>query len=317
MSESKKILVAGSGAIGSVFACLLAEAGHRVTALARGPQLAAMRASGISVSGIWGRHRSCDVAAAGSAEELESAYDAILVCCKSFQTGQLLADIGDRLASGGRAVSLQNGLGNIECLEALFGRERCLAGRVIFGALLERPAQVRVTVEADAVLIGPAAGGADTYAELWARIFDQAGIHCRADASVMSAIWGKVFYNAALNPMGALLGLSYGELAADRDRRSVMDRVIEEAFAVARAEGVPMPWIDAAAYRRMFYEKLLPATVDHRSSMLQDIESGRPTEIDAICGEIVRRGERAGLPVDSNRLLTVLVKARSGQPPSR
>src|SRR5205085_3884179 len=117
--------------------------------------------------------------------------------------------------------------------------------------------------------------------------------------------------SAALNPLGALLGVTYGALAENRDTRSIMDVVIEEAFAVARAEGVALPWADAAAYRESFYGRLVPSTAEHRSSMLQDIERGRPTEIDAINGEVARRGLRGGLPVPVNLTLARLIRARA------
>ena len=111
--------------------------------------------------------------------------------------------------------------------------------------------------------------------------------------------------------MGALLGLCYGDLPDDRRRREVMDRVMDEAFAVAVAEGVALAWPDAAAYRRYFYDRLLPPTARHRSSMLQDLERGRPTEIDAITGEVCRRGDLHGIDVSANRVLLALVGSRA------
>jgi 2-dehydropantoate 2-reductase len=89
-----------------------------------------------------------------------------------------------------------------------------------------------------------------------------------------------------------------------------MSRVIEEAYRVAAAERTPLPWASVDQYLEIFYERLVPATAKHRSSMLQDLEKGRPTEIDAICGEVCRRGDASGTEVSLNRLLTVLVCAR-------
>ncbi len=315
-----KILIAGTGAVGSVFGCLLANAGHEVTALGRGEHLARIAAAGVRVTGIWGEHTSRALRATENAAELGRDFDAILVACKTFQADELLAAVGDRLAPDGSAISLQNGLGNVERLCRVFGAERSLAARVIFGAVVERPGEVRVTVEAAPVLLGrlgdqrsAAPGGTaepDPSAVYWAGIFDGAGISCGASGQVEAALWGKVFYNAALNPMGALLSLSYGELAQDPLRRTVMERVIGEAYAVAVAEGVRMPWASASEYARVFFEELLPPTRGHRSSMLQDLERGKPTEIDAICGEVVRRGDIHAIDVSVNRALLALVKGR-------
>jgi len=311
----EKILVAGCGAIGSIVACLLAESGSRVDVLGRGEHLRAIGrriGGGIEVEGIWGNHEASpdgvfdDPAAAGT------DYDCVLVTCKSFQTEVLVAGLGPRrLAARGRAISLQNGLGNVERLAAVFGAERSLAARVIFGGEVTRPGRVRVTVEAEPLLIGHPSGRLDQGAEHWAARLDAAGVPCRATRQVVAALWGKVFYNAALNPLGALLGFCYGRLAEDPQLRRVMDRVIDEAYAVAIAEGVELPWARAAEYREHFYGRLLPPTLQHRSSMLQDLERGRPTEIDAICGEVVRRGDAHGIDVSANRVLLALVGART------
>src|SRR5439155_1703879 len=120
----------------------------------------------------------------------------------------------------------------------------------------------------------------------WAAELAAAGIPARLAGMLMAEVWAKVLCKAALIPRGALLGVPYGDLPADRDTRMIMDAVIEEAFAVARAEGVELAWPDAAAYRDVFYGRLVPSTAAHRPSMLQDIERGRPTEIDAINGPV-------------------------------
>jgi 2-dehydropantoate 2-reductase len=263
------------------------------------------------VSGIWGNHTAGDIAVASRAHQLEGDYDAVLVTCKSYQTAALLAEIGDRATDAGLAISLQNGLGNVERLASVFGHERALAARVIFGAELVAPAHVRVTVEAEPVLLGRPGAVADAVVERWARAVADAGIRCEPTHNIASALWGKVFYNAALNPLGALLGLTYGELAASAERRRVMSAVIGEAYRVAAAEGTPLSWATVDEYLKIFYERLVPATAEHRSSMLQDLEKGKPTEIDAICGEVYRRGDAHGIDAPLNRMLSVLVSARA------
>jgi len=180
-----------------------------------------------------------------------------------------------------------------------------------------RPGCARVTVEAEPTVVGHPAGATDPARSLdegavyWAERFRKAGIPADPTDSILAALWAKVFYNAALNPMGALLGLCYGDLPKDPERRRVMDRIMDEAFAVAVAEGARLPWADSDAYRRHFYDRLLPVTARHRSSMLQDLERNRPTEIDAITGEICRRGDRHGIDVSANRVLLALVASRA------
>ena len=113
----------------------------------------------------------------------------------------------------------------------------------------------------------------------------------------------------------AAAGFYAKALASDPDTRALMDAVIEEAYAVARAEGVRIPWSDAAGYRDLFYGRLVPSTAGHRSSMLQDIERGRRTEIAAINGQVVARGQRRGVPTPTNAVLARLVQARERRVP--
>jgi len=309
---NERVLVAGCGAIGSVFACLLAESGCRVEAIGRGAHFDVIRSAGIEVEGIWGSHRGSLSSAHDDGRTAVGPFDAVLVTCKALQTDALLATLDPGcLARGGRAISLQNGLGNIERVANVFGAARTLGGRVIFGSEIARPGSARVTVEAEPTLVGHPLREHDEGAAYWAARFREAGAPADEAAFILAALWAKVFYNAALNPMGALLGLCYGDLPNDPERRRVMDRVMDEAFAVATAEGARLPWEDADAYRRHFYERLLPVTARHRSSMLQDLERGRPTEIDAITGEVCRRGDRHGIDVSANRVLLALVSSRA------
>jgi len=311
------ILVAGAGALGSVVGGLLAAAGWPVTLLGRRAHLDAVRARGLAVEGLFGAHRVQGLACVTDAAELRGPYAAVFLTVKAWDTAAVAAAIAPHLAADGFLLSLQNGLGNVEAAERALGAARVLGARVIFGAELVEPGRARVTVFADPVLIGspdPADRVRQDAARVWATALAGAGIPADPTDALVAELWAKVLYNAALNPLGALLGVPYGDLAAHPDTRAVMDTVIEEAFAVARAEGVPFRWTDASAYRAAFYGRLVPATADHRSSMLQDIERGRPTEIDAINGEVAARGAARGIPAPVNATLTRLIRARARRP---
>ena len=183
--------------------------------------------------------------------------------------------------------------------------------RVIFGAELPTPGRATVTVCADPVLIGALEPEVQARAVAWARVLSDAGIPAESTSGIVADLWAKVFYNAALNPLGALLDLPYGALAEDADARAVMDLAIDEAFAVARTAGIALRWPDAEAYRGEFYGRLVPATARHRSSMLQDLARGRPTEIDAINGYVAARGNALGVATPTNTTLTRLIRARA------
>ena len=315
MSDLGRILVAGAGALGSVVGGLLARAGHDVTLLGRRAHLDAVRTGGLFVDGLFGTHRVTGLACATDAGALRGPFATVLLTVKSYDTPAVAAAVAPHLAAeGGVLVSMQNGLGNVETAAAAVGRSRVLGARVIFGAEVLAPAHVRVTVIADPVLVGspdPGDAARIAAARRIAAALAAAGVPAEPTDALVAALWAKVFYNAALNPLGALLGRTYGELAAAAETRAVMDDAIDEAFAVARAEGVALRWPDAAAYRREFYDRLIPSTAGHRSSMLQDIERGRPTEVDAINGQVAARAAARGLAAPVNATLARLVRARS------
>jgi 2-dehydropantoate 2-reductase len=312
--DRQRILVAGAGALGLVFGALLRRAGHAVTLLGRAVHSHAIVAGGVRVEGLWGEQVATGVEWATDVTQLKGHFDAVLVTVKSYDTHAIGAAVAPLLATNGVLISLQNGLGNVETLGGLIGAQRVLAGRVIFGAEVVAPGRVRVTVYADPVLLGVWRATADphlaTPARSWAERFGAAGIPTAYSDDIEAALWGKVLYNAALNPLGALLGVHYGALGEDANTRAIMDMVIEEAFCVAVAEGVTLRWPSAAEYRAVFYGRLVPSTFHHRSSMLQDLERGRMTEIDAINGEVWKRGGAHGIVTPANELLTRLVHAR-------
>lgn len=317
-----RVLIAGAGALGSVFGGFLRQAGLEVALLGRPAHLDAVARGGLTIDGIWGTHHVEGFTVATHPHALRGPFEAILVPVKAYDTRAMAEAIAPLLADDGVAISLQNGLGNVETLEQAVGAERTLGARVIFGATLPAPGHARVTVFADPTVIGALAPGQyparDRAARQWAAIIDRSGVPAQCTDHLAASLWAKVFYNAALNPLGALLGVHYGALPEHPESHALMDEVIGEAFAVARAERVELPWAEAGAYRDEFYGRLVPATYHHRSSMLQDLERGRPTEVDAINGEVWKRGAAHGIVAPANELLTRLVHAREalgGGPP--
>jgi 2-dehydropantoate 2-reductase len=308
-----RVLVAGAGAVGSVFGGFLRQAGHAVTLLGRAGHLDAIARNGLRLDGLFGEALVRDLALATDAATLAPGFDAVLLTVKSFDTDAAIAAAAPLLADDGCMLALQNGLGNVERVAAAVGPRRAAGARVIFGATRPEPGRAHVTVCAEPVAVGVAVPGdldAERHARAWAEAFAAAGIPTVHTDDLQAHLWTKVFYNAALNPLGALHGLPYGALAADADARAIMDSVIDEGYAVAGACGVRPLAPDAAAYRQIFYERLVPPTADHRSSMLQDLEQGRRTEIDAINGRIWEYGRARGVPTPVNEVLTRLVRWR-------
>jgi 2-dehydropantoate 2-reductase len=311
----ERILIAGAGAIGSVIGAMLHRAGHRVTMLGRRPHLEAAHREGLRISGLLGEHTIRGIDFAHEAARLVGRFALILVTVKPYDTAQIADAIATRLAPGGFVVSLQNGLGNIEALAARFGIDRILGGRVIFGAEMPSPGAAHVTVFADPIAIGPDPSQQSEILSLKraareiAAILDGAGVPTVAVDDIMPVIWTKLLYNVALNPLGALFTMSYGELTAEPDLHRIIDEVLEEAFGVAKRLGIRLPFTDAAAYRDVFYGRLIPATTSHRPTMLNDLRRRGRTDIDALNGMIVELGDKFSVDVTVNRMLTRMIHA--------
>jgi 2-dehydropantoate 2-reductase len=301
-----RYLVMGAGALGSVFGGLLKYRGQSVAFIGRGAHFDQITTRGLSIEGIWGEFQVGPVDPAPVAGD---GYDVILLCVKSFHTEEACRRVQGWLAPEGLIVSVQNGLGNLEIIAREFGPERTAGARVIFGAQIIRPGVARVTVYAEPVLVGamvpdsPHAGLARVVADL-----NRAGIPTRQVDDILTHLWGKVLYNCALNPLGAILGVPYGALGDHPETRDLMRRIIEEIYQVATVRDVPLGHADAAAYIKFFLENLVPATAGHWPSMWQDLQAGRRTEIEALNGAICRYGEAAGVATPYNDAISRLVR---------
>jgi 2-dehydropantoate 2-reductase len=306
--SAAQILIAGAGALGSLYGGFLRRHGHAVTLLGRPAHLDAVRRAGLRIGGIWGEHLVEGFSTAASAAEVRGELDLIVLAVKSYDVAAVASSLAGRLAPEGSVLCLQNGLGHLEVVGEVFGRSHTLGAPVLIGATIPEPGRVTVTVYAKPVKIGAPWGDLER-AEHWAEILARAGIPSEPTDRLLPYLWEKVLYNAALNPLGALLRVPYGRLGEKSETRKLMDRVLDEAYDVARADGVDLLWESREQCRRHFYETLLPPTVGHRSSMLQDIEGGRRTEIDAINGYVCARGAANGVATPINDIVTALIHA--------
>jgi len=307
-----KYLIFGTGAIGSVFGGLLQDNGCRVTYVGRGLHFKTALEKGLKITGIWGEHY---IPPAQIKElnclEIETKFPVILLCVKSTHTNEAAAQAAMLLDDDGIIVSMQNGLNNWETIAKYAGIGRTVGGRVIFGSEIPEPGTANVTVNADDVLMGSPFGPVNwTLLESLVSDLNLSGIPSRVVSSeeIYAALWAKVLYNSALNPLGALLEVPYGELGKSAETLEVMRNVMKEIFSVIERKDVKTPFKSYDDYYNYFIEKLLPPTVGHRASMLQDILSGKQTEIDALNGAIVQYAKELGIEAPYNELLTNLIK---------
>lgn len=305
---SPDYLIYGAGAIGSVLGGFLQKLGRSVTYIGRGEHFLALSEKGLRITGIWGEHfipaRETQIAS-------KRQFSVILLSVKAKDTYAAAIEAKGLLAADGIMVSMQNGLNNWETIARLVGEDRTVGARVIFGAEILEPGHANVTVNADDVLLGePFLPVNRLLLEALKEDLSRSGIPCKivSKDEIWAAIWGKVLYNCSLNPLGALLEVSYGDLGENAETRGIIKVIIEEIFRVMRAKGVKVPYQNADDYYHYLLEKQLPPTVGHRASMLQDILLGRQTEIDALNGAISSYGRDHGISTPYNDLLTALIK---------
>ena len=313
MSPIMKILIYGAGSIGCVFGGFLSKAGEEVVLLGRPAQMEAIKAKGLQIEGIWGAHQIKDLLAYSNSEHLKEdhagTFDLILLTVKSYDTVAALADIVNIINNKTIVLSLQNGLGNIEAVSKALGQEQTLGGRVIFGAETAVPGAVKVTVSADDVVIGKISPNTSLEkVEEIASLFSFAGIKTRTTPEIDKFIWGKVIYNCALNGLASLLNINYGQLLDSEHTKDIMRRIVGEVYLIAQKKGIALEPATKEEYIKTLFNRLIPLTSSHRPSMLQDIEKGKKTEIDALNGAIIRMGKDASISAPTNQLITELIK---------
>ncbi|MDY0107988.1 MAG: 2-dehydropantoate 2-reductase [Giesbergeria sp.] len=291
-----KIAVMGAGAVGCYYGGMLARAGHEVVLVARPVHVQAMRQSGLLLDTQTFQERVPVQAETEPGAVLGA--QCVLFCVKSTDTESAGRAMAPYLGADTVVLSLQNGVDNAERLQDLLGRP-VLPAVVYVAAGMAGPGHVRHHGRGELVIApSPASDGL-------ARTFAAAGIPVDISDNVAGALWAKLVLNCVYNPLSAITQLPYGDIvnSPDLDVPRMMDDIVQECMAVARASGVQLPEGTA--------EGVLPlarSMATQVSSTAQDLARGHRSEIDHLNGYVVRRGEALGIATPANRLLHTLVR---------
>jgi 2-dehydropantoate 2-reductase len=303
MKPGVRVLLLGAGAVGLSVAAKLSVV-CTVHAVCRPASAKAIGERGFSLTGIWGkdtyRFSAADTVPAGT------RYDYVIITSKSKDTDAVCRQFAPFIRDT-ETVSLQNGIGN----EEIIGRytDHVIGGMIITGFEWRDDASVHVSVEAGPAKLGRFPEGMDARIEELVSLIGKSGIPVEGSSSIRTDLWGKTLYNCALNPLGAVMGVPYGELAAPPSWR-IISGIVREAFAVVAAEGVQLPWSTADDYLAFLHDVQLPATARHHSSMLQDLSRGRTTEIGFLNGAVVEKGRAHAIPTPCNDFIVDLIRFR-------
>jgi 2-dehydropantoate 2-reductase len=301
-----KIAVVGAGAMGSVYAGILGDAGHEVWALdVWAEHVAAINRDGLTIEGASGK-RTVRIGATTDPAEI-GVCDLVVIATKARDVETAAEHARPLLGPETIVLPIQNGLGSADRIAAVLGNEAVAIGVAGgFGASIVRPGHVHHNGW-ELVRIGERTGPATPRIRRIAEVWAGAGFRVQTYDDVEQLVWEKLICNVTFSGTCAILERTIGEVLDDPSAWQVASACGVEAYAVARARGVALDVDDPVAYVRAFGEKIAGA----RPSMLLDVLAGRPCEIGVINGAIPPAAREVGLTAPVNEVVTALVRAKS------
>jgi 2-dehydropantoate 2-reductase len=317
-----KICIFGAGAIGGYMGGRMARAGINVSLVARGPHLSAMQQNGLTIEDEDGR-QTLEITATDDPYSL-GPQDYVIISVKAISLAG--ANIAPLLGENTVVVTAMNGIpwwyyyglpdgerhASLESVDPggdfwrRIGPERSVGAIIGFAAEVVAPGNVRC-VSGNRFTIGEPTGEMSDRCLWFAELMGRAGFDCRVSGTIRNEVWNKLWGNAVYNPLSALTRASVGTLANDPDMRRLATLMMREICDVGTAvgaefEGTIQSRMDQAASHG-----------NHRSSMLQDLDAGRPMELDAILGAVCEMGRRADVRTPSLDMVLAVLRIRGRQ----
>lgn len=285
-----RIAVIGSGGVGGYYGALLAAANNEVHFIARGPHLRAMLSSGLWVRSALGDLRVKPVLATDQPVRV-GPVDLALFCTKTFSTEVAARQSRPLIGPNTTVLSLQNGVEAADRLAAVLGLPHILAGATWISAALESPGVIRHLSDSRRVVVGELDGRESPRVLAVQRLFNDAGVSSEVSSNIQGVLWEKLIFIAAVAGIGSLTRLPISQYRSVPEARNLLTGMMRETAAVAAALGVRLG--EGAIERALQYVD--SARPEIKSSMQLDVEGGRPSELDALIGIIVRKGRDLGI----------------------
>jgi len=300
-----RIAVVGAGAVGGYFGGLLARAGAPVVMIGRPAFVEAVEKNGLFLDTLHFQE-SVRVEASTDLSAIRGA-EIVLFCVKTTDNAATARAIAPLLAPNALVLSFQNGVDNVEQIHAAAPIE-ALPTVVYVAASVPEPGRVKHVGRGDLVF-----GPWKEKTERVANLFSRANVPCRISDNIAGELWTKLIWNCALNAVSALGRAKYGQIAASADARKVVETLVDEVLAVARAADIHPPGLEdpKAAIGGAF--RIATQMAEALSSTAQDMNRAKRTEIDSLNGYISRRGAELGVPTPVNHALYALVKLAEGR----
>lgn len=308
-----KILVIGAGGVGIGLATSVASQGADVSIYARGETAKAIKENGIKRTGLFTHYDVKDVPVYERYEDIpKNSFDYIFIASKTTANEDIAKNLNDHrdiLKDSTKIIIFQNGFGNDEFYLEYFTKKQVFCARVITGFTRPERHVSEVTVYTEPILLGSLQKEDPKDLQEIADLITESGINCDITYEVDKYLWAKMLYNCTLNPLGAILDVTYGQLTENPYTLEIMNSIIDEIFEVINASPYETLWENSDDYKDIFYSKLVPDTYNHYSSTHQDIQRKIPTEIDSLNGKVIQLGEANNINVDTNKVIYNLIKS--------
>jgi 2-dehydropantoate 2-reductase len=322
-----RVLVVGAGAIGGILGGYMAAGGVDVTCADGWPEhVAAIDDGGLRVRGVRGEHRfPVRAVPIDRLETIDTTPDVVFVAVKSYDTAAVVSQIASLLGTETAVVSVQNGVQE-EAIAAVVGADRVLGAVTEIGGYLDGPGQVVETRADGGFVLGELRGGTTERSERVGELMSLCAPTTVA-ADIRSVLWSKLAWNCAINALSAVSGIGQGRILMHEHGRRAAFGTIREVAAVADAHGIAMtpltflgidipalagpPGPDRDAAEEQVVDRYR-SQADKRTSMAEDVRSGRRTEVDHLNGFVVARGQAAAVETPMNTALLALVRAVEG-----
>ncbi|MCP4289441.1 MAG: 2-dehydropantoate 2-reductase, partial [Gammaproteobacteria bacterium] len=300
------IAIFGVGAMGSVYAGLMAEAGHEVWAVdIWQDHVDAINKNGLRVEGASGDRVVQGIKATSEAAD-SGDCELYVLATKASGVGPAAQEIAPLMGSDSMVITIQNGLGAGERIAEHMAMDRVLLGVADgFGASMKGPGHVHHNAM-NLIRVGEMNGGMSARLQDITRVWQQAGFNAQAFEDIDQLIWGKYICNVAFSGPCTVFDYTLGELMADPAAWAIARGCALEVQALAQAKNIAFAFDDPLEYIEAFGHKM----PDARPSMLLDHHARRPSEIDAINGMAVELGRQLSIPTPYNEVLTAVVRQR-------
>jgi 2-dehydropantoate 2-reductase len=293
-----RFVVMGAGGIGGFFGAALAQKGEDIWFVGRGKHFEAMQRSGLRVTSTVSDFTVPPSQIVQDPARIGHA-DVVLFCVKSYDTEPAARQLSPLLNQHSLVISLQNGVDNVEKISAILPQCSTYGGVAYVSSRITEPGHVTESGGFQRIVFGRMLGEASSTAGAVHERLTQAGIKTQLSANIRKELWQKLIFIASMGSLTAVTRLTHGEIVGNPETRALMFDAMREVQSVALGLGIDVDQVDETRV----LEGLKRFSDDTRSSMYYDLAAGRPMEVEALNGTVVRMGKRAGVPTPIHRMI--------------